>query len=246
MGWLKLKRLMKRFQHFSSNFSCSQCGYAVAELEPRMFSFNNPYGACTRCDGLGVIQYFNEKRLIQDEDVSISNGAIKGWTRRNRFYFYQLKCLAAHYDFSLTTKWKDYSQKIKDIILWGSKDKVDFSHRFRSGSRIVRKHKFEGIIPSTERRFKETDSDFIRDELSKLMSKSTCDECDGSRLNTQSRNVFINNTPIHSITSMRINDCFRLYKSYEVRWCKRKNCRKDFKRNQRTSNFFRRCWIKLS
>jgi excinuclease ABC subunit A len=213
----------------SSNFSCSQCGYAVAELEPRMFSFNNPYGACSRCDGLGVIQYFNEKRLIQDEDVSISNGAIKGWTRRNRFYFYQLKCLAAHYDFSLTTKWKDYSQEIKDIILWGSKDKVDFSHRFRSGSRIVRKHKFEGIIPSTERRFKETDSDFIRDELSKLMSKSTCDECDGSRLNTQSRNVFINSTPIHAITSMRINEALNFIKAMKLDGAKEKIAEKILK-----------------
>ena len=214
---------------FSSNFSCSQCGYAIPELEPRMFSFNNPYGACTRCDGLGVIQYFNEKRLIQDDEVSISNGAIKGWTRRNRFYFYQLKCLAAHYDFTLTTKWRDYPQEIKDIILWGSKDKVDFSHRFRSGSRIVRKHKFEGIIPSTERRFKETDSDFIRDELSKLMSKSTCDECEGSRLNTQSRNVFINNTQIHDITGMRINEALNFIKSMKLDGARKKIAEKILK-----------------
>ena len=214
---------------FSSNYSCSQCGYAIAELEPRMFSFNNPYGACTRCDGLGVIQYFNEKRLIQDEDVSISNGAIKGWTRRNRFYFYQLRCLAEHYNFSLTTKWKDYPQDIKDIILWGSKDKVDFSHRFRSGSRIVRKHKFEGIIPSTERRFKETDSDFIRDELSKLMSKSSCDECDGSRLNTKSRNVFINKTQIHTITSMRINEALNFIKKMRLDGAKKKIAEKILK-----------------
>ena len=121
---------------FSSNFSCSQCGYSIPELEPRMFSFNNPHGACEVCDGLGVTQFFNEKRLIQDDDVSISNGAIKGWTRRNRFYYWQLRCLAAHYGFDLNTKWKDYPEDIKDIILWGSKDKIDFSHRFRSGSRI--------------------------------------------------------------------------------------------------------------
>ena len=214
---------------FSSNFSCSQCGYAIPELEPRMFSFNNPYGACTRCDGLGVIQYFNEKRLIQDDDVSISNGAIKGWTRRNRFYFYQLKCLAAHYNFTLTTKWKDYPQEIKDIILWGSKDKVDFSHRFRSGSRIVRKHKFEGIIPSTERRFKETDSDFIRDELSKLMSKSECNECEGSRLNTQSRNVFINKTQIHTITGMRINEALSFTTNMKLNGAKKKIAEKILK-----------------
>ncbi|MDA9342629.1 excinuclease ABC subunit UvrA [Gammaproteobacteria bacterium] len=229
-GLVEIENLDKKLSIlFSSNFSCSQCGYAIAELEPRMFSFNNPYGACTRCDGLGVIQYFNEKRLIQDDDVSISNGAIKGWTRRNRFYFYQLKCLGVHYDFSLTTKWKDYPQDIKDIILWGSKDKVDFSHRFRSGSKIVRKHKFEGIIPSTERRFKETDSDFIRDELSKLMSKSSCDECEGSRLNTQSRNVFINETPIHSITGMRINEALDFTKKMKLDGAKKKIAEKILK-----------------
>ena len=206
----------KEVKLFSSNFSCSQCGYSIPELEPRMFSFNNPYGACEKCDGLGVIQYFNEKRLIQDEEVSISNGAIKGWTRRNRFYFYQLKCLAAHYNFSLSTLWKDYPSEIKEIILWGSKEKVDFSHRFRSGSRIVRKHKFEGIIPSTERRFKETDSEYIREELSKLMSKSACNVCNGSRLNKIARNVFINDTAIGSITSLRINDALAFIENMKL------------------------------
>ena len=207
----------QNIQLFSSNFSCSKCGYSIPELEPRMFSFNNPYGACEKCDGLGVIQYFNEKRLIQDEDVSISNGAIKGWTRINRFYFYQLKCLSSHFNFSLTTAWKDYPDEIKKIILWGSKDKVDFSHRFRSGSKIVRKHKFEGIIPSTERRFKETDSEYIREELSKLMSKSSCNVCNGSRLNRISRNVFINKTPIGSITSLRINDAAKFIENMNLK-----------------------------
>ena len=219
----------KEITLYSSNFSCSQCGYAVPELEPRMFSFNNPYGACTKCDGLGVIQFFNEKRLIQDDEVSIANGAIKGWTRRNRFYYYQLRCLANHYDFTLTTKWKDYPQKIKDIILWGTKEKIDFSHRFRSGSRIVRKHRFEGIIPSTERRFKETDSEYIRNELAKLMSESSCDECSGSRLNNFSRNVFINKTQIHKITSMRINDSLKFIKGMNLTGAKKKIAEKILK-----------------
>ena len=219
----------KNIQLFSSNFSCSKCGYSIPELEPRMFSFNNPYGACEKCDGLGVIQYFNEKRLIQDEDVSISNGAIKGWTRRNRFYFYQLKCLSNHFDFSLTTAWKNYPEEIKKIILWGSKEKVDFSHRFRSGSKIVRKHKFEGIIPSTERRFKETDSEYIREELSKLMSKSSCNICDGSRLNRISRNVFINKTPIGSITSLRINDASKFIQNMNLKGAELKIAEKILK-----------------
>jgi excinuclease ABC subunit A len=219
----------KNIQLFSSNFSCSKCGYSIPELEPRMFSFNNPYGACEKCDGLGVIQYFNEKRLIQDEDVSISNGAIKGWTRRNRFYFYQLKCLSSHFDFSLTTAWKNYPEEIKKIIVWGSEEKIDFSHRFRSGSKIVRKHRFEGIIPSTERRFKETDSEYIREELSKLMSKSSCNICNGSRLNRISRNVFINKTPIGSITSLRINDASKFIQNMNLKGAELKIAEKILK-----------------
>ena len=214
---------------FSSNYSCSQCGYSIPELEPRIFSFNNPHGACPKCDGLGVIQFFNEKRLIQDDDVSIANGAIKGWTRRNRFYYYQLRCLSNHFDFTLTTKWKDYPQKIKDIILWGTKEKIDFSHRFRSGSRIIRKHRFEGVIPSTERRFKETDSEYIRNELAKLMSESTCDECDGSRLNVYARNVFINDTQIHKITSMKISDSLSFIKNMKLDGAKEKIAEKILK-----------------
>jgi len=206
---------------FSANFSCSKCGYAIPELEPRMFSFNNPYGACSKCDGLGVFQYFSENKLIEDDDVSIANGAIKGWTRRNRFYYYQLKCLSEHYKFSLTTKWKDYPEEIKKIILWGSKDKIDFSHRFRSGSRIVRKHKFEGIIPCTERRFKETDSDSIRNELSKLISEDSCDACEGSRLNIQSRNVFIKDIQIHTITSMKIIDALEFFIDLDLKGAKK-------------------------
>ena len=219
----------KSLNLYSSNFACSQCGYAIPELEPRMFSFNNPYGACNKCDGLGVVQFFNEKRLIQDDEVSIANGAIKGWTRRNRFYYYQLRCLSNHFDFSLTTKWKDYTQEIKDIILWGTKEKIDFSHRFRSGSRIIRKHKFEGVIPSTERRFKETDSEYIRNELSKLMSETKCNECDGSRLNTYSRNVFINGTQIHNITSMRINDALNFIKEMKLKGAKKEIAAKILK-----------------
>ena len=214
---------------FSSNFSCSKCGYAIPELEPRMFSFNNPYGACEKCDGLGVFQYFSESKLIEDEDVSISNGAIKGWTRRNRFYYYQLKCLSEHYKFSLTTKWKDHPKDIKKIILWGSDDKVDFSHRFRSGSKIVRKHKFEGIIPSTERRFKETDSDFVRNELSKLISESSCDECNGSRLNIQSRNVFVDKIQIHTITSMKIIDALEFFMDINLKGAKKEIAEKIIK-----------------
>ena len=229
-GLIEIEDLDKKsISLYSSNFSCSQCGYSIPELEPRMFSFNNPHGACPKCDGLGVIQFFSEKKLIQDDEISIANGAIKGWTRRNRFYYYQLRCLSNHFDFTLTTKWKDYPQKIKDIILWGTKEKIDFSHRFRSGSRIIRKHRFEGVIPSTERRFKETDSEYIRNELAKLMSESVCDECEGSRLNTYARNVFINDTQIHHITSMKISDSLSFIKNMKLEGAKEKIAEKILK-----------------
>ena len=201
---------------YSSNFSCSQCGYSVTELEPRMFSFNNPFGACEKCDGLGVIQYFDQKKLISDDAATLNEGAIKGWNRRNRFYFHQLKCLAKHYDFDLDTPWKSYSEEIQNILLWGSKDKINFSKSFRSGSKIVRQHRFEGIIPNTERRFKETDSEFIRNELAKMLSDSHCTACGGSRLKKESRNIFINQTPIQNITNQKISDALSFFKKIEL------------------------------
>ena len=205
---------------FSSNFSCSQCGYSVSELEPRMFSFNNPFGACEKCDGLGVIQYFDEKKLITDTEATINEGAIKGWNRRNRFYFHQLKCLAKHYKFDLDTPWESYSEEIRRILLWGSKDKINFSKRFRSGSKIVRQHRFEGIIPNTERRFKETDSEFIRNELAKLLSDSHCDACEGSRLRKESRNIFVNGTPIQEITDQKITDALSFFQQIKLEGAK--------------------------
>ena len=201
---------------FSSNFSCSQCGYSVTELEPRMFSFNNPFGACEKCDGLGVIQYFDQKKLIADNSATINEGAIKGWNRRNRFYFHQLKCLAKHYDFNLDTPWESYSEEIQNILLWGSKDKINFSKSFSSGSKIVRQHRFEGIIPNTERRFKETDSEFIRNELAKMLSDSHCNSCEGSRLKKESRNIFINTTPIQNITNQKISDALSFFQNIEL------------------------------
>ena len=205
---------------FSSNFSCSQCGYSVTELEPRMFSFNNPFGACEKCDGLGVIQYFDQNKLISDNSSTINEGAIKGWNRRNRFYFHQLKCLAKHYDFDLDTPWESYSEEIQNILLWGSKDKINFSKSFRSGSKIVRQHRFEGIIPNTERRFKETDSEFIRNELAKMLSDSHCDACGGSRLKKESRNIFVNETPIQNITNQKISDALSFFQNIELEGAK--------------------------
>ncbi len=214
---------------FSSNFSCSQCGYSVTELEPRMFSFNNPFGACEKCDGLGVIQYFDQNKLVSDDSTSINEGAIKGWNRRNRFYFHQLKCLAKHYDFDLDTPWKSYTEEIKNILLWGSKDKINFSKSFRSGSKIVREHRFEGIIPNTERRFKETDSEFIRNELAKMLSDSHCNACGGSRLKKESRNIFINKTAIQNITNQKISGALSFFQNIKLEGAKAKIAEKILK-----------------
>ena len=202
---------------FSTNFACSQCGYSIAELEPRMFSFNNPVGACNKCDGLGVIQYFDQEKMVQEPDISINEGAIKGWNKRNRFYYHQLKCLANHYGFSLETKWSDLSPEIQNTILFGSKDIIDFSKRFSSGSRFVRKHRFEGVIPNTDRRYRESDSDYIKTELAKMLSESSCDACDGSRLNEASRNVLINDVPIYSIVSLKITDALGFIQNIKLK-----------------------------
>ena len=214
---------------FSTNFSCPECGYSIPELEPRMFSFNSPFGACNKCDGLGVIQFIDPSKLIPDEDVSINNGAIKGWTRRNRFYFYQLKCLANHYNFSLSEKWKNLDDDIRKIILWGGDDVIDFSKRWRSGSRLVRKHKFEGVITNTQRRFRDTDSEYMRNEISKLLSDKNCDACNGSRLKQESRNVFIKNTPINHITEMRINESLEFISELKLQGNKKKISEKIIK-----------------
>ena len=167
------------------------------------------------------------QKLIADEGLTINGGAIKGWNRRNRFYFHQLKCLAKHYQFHLDTPWEDYSEEIQKIILWGSKDKVDFSKSFRSGSKFVRKHKFEGIIPNTERRFKETDSEFIGNKLAKLLSESHCDSCEGSRLKKESRNIFINQTPIQDITKEKITTKVEQKKEEKLKKVEKKDIKSE-------------------
>ena len=202
--------------NFSTNFACSKCGYSITELEPRMFSFNNPVGACSKCDGLGVIQYFDKEKMVEDLDISINEGAIKGWNKRNRFYYHQLKCLANHYGFSLETKWSNLPDEIQHIILYGSKETIDFSKRFSSGSRFVRKHRFEGVIPNTDRRYRESDSDYIKTELAKMLSESSCDECHGSRLNEASRNVLIDDVPIYDIVSLKISDALEFIKNIKL------------------------------
>ena len=197
---------------FSSKFACSHCGYSIASLEPRLFSFNSPFGACQTCDGLGVHQYFDPDRLIVDPELTLASGAIKGWDRRSLYYFHLLKCVAAHYDFSLDTEWQDLSESQRQAVLYGSGDEaIDFSYVSDRGRHVNKKHTFEGVIRNLERRYRETDSQTQRDELSKMMTHAPCPDCQGSRLNQAARHVFIGETRLPELVKLPIGDCHAFF-----------------------------------
>ena len=175
---------------FSAKFACPVCNYSLQELEPRLFSFNNPMGACPTCDGLGVIEYFDPKRVVAFPHMSLGSGAIKGWDRRNQFYFSMLQSLAAHYQFDLDKPFEKLPEKIGQAILYGSGgEKIAFQYINERGRTTVREHSFEGIIPNLERRYRETDSVMVREELAKYLNNKPCPECAGTRLRREARHV---------------------------------------------------------
>ncbi len=203
-------------QLFSSRYACSQCGYSLNELEPRLFSFNNPAGACHRCDGLGVIQFFDPDRVVQDPNLSLPGGAIKGWDRRNAYYYQMIQCLAKHYAFDVDTPFNELTNQIQNILLNGSGDEdIEFEY-FRDRKRsIIRSHPFEGIIPNLQRRYTETDSIMVREELAKYQINKPCPSCKGTRLNDAARHVFINNLTLPEVTAMpvgKVQDLFETMK----------------------------------
>ena len=188
---------------FSANFACPICGYSISELEPRLFSFNNPAGACPECDGLGIQQYFDPNRIVQMPEVSLAAGAIKGWDRRNFYYFQMLKSLAEHYKFDIDKPYQKLPEKVKNILLNGSGgDEIQFVYTNDRGDVLKRKHAFEGIINNLSRRYKETDSQTIREELAKYISHRPCPCCEGSRLCKTARHVFINDTNLPTISNL--------------------------------------------
>ncbi len=188
---------------FSANFACPICGYSISELEPRLFSFNNPAGACPECDGLGIQQYFDPNRIVQMPEVSLAAGAIKGWDRRNFYYFQMLKSLAEHYKFDIDKPYQKLPEKVKNILLNGSGgDEIQFVYTNDRGDVVKRKHAFEGIINNLSRRYKETDSQTIREELAKYISHRPCPCCEGSRLCKTARHVFINDTNLPTISNL--------------------------------------------
>lgn len=198
---------------FSSKFACPVCNYSLSELEPRLFSFNNPAGACTTCDGLGVNQFFDEDAIVVSADLSLSEGAIKGWDRRSVYYFQMLTSLSEHVGFDIDKPFGKLSKKAKQIILHGSGNKpVSFRYLNDRGDEIVRNHPFEGIIPNMERRYRETESDAVREELAKYLTVADCQSCNGSRLNRAARNVFIESTTLPDVIRFPVGDALSHFK----------------------------------
>ena len=197
---------------FSANFACPHCGYSVPELEPRLFSFNNPAGACPTCDGLGVQQYFDEERVVQNPSISLAGGAVKGWDRRNFYYYQMLTSLAKHYDFDVEAPYESLPKNIRHIIMHGSgKEEVEFQYMNDRGDVVIRKHPFEGILNNMARRYKETESMSVREELAKNISNRPCADCGGSRLRPEARNVYIGQTNLPMISEKSIGQTLEFF-----------------------------------
>ncbi|BBL21954.1 excinuclease ABC subunit A [Acinetobacter radioresistens DSM 6976 = NBRC 102413 = CIP 103788] len=206
---------------FSAKHSCPDCDRAVGDLEPRLFSFNNPFGACPACDGLGTRSHFSADKLIHNPELSISQGAIRGWDRQRPYYYSMLQKVAAHYDYSLETPWKDLGKDIQKKFLYGTgREKIDLSYVDERGRRHNRVMPFEGVLPHLERRYRETESNYVRDDLSQYLSNAACDVCDGSRLNEISRNVKILDHTISQITRMSIGDAAHYYEHLHLEGAK--------------------------
>lgn len=202
---------------FSSKYSCPVCDYALPELEPRLFSFNAPMGACPGCDGLGVAQFFDPSRVVGHPELSLAAGAMRGWDRRNAYYFSMITSLAKHYKFDVDLPWQLLPEDIRGIVLHGSgKEAINLVYVGENGNKYQRKHAFEGIIPNLERRYRETESAAVREELSKYISERPCPECGGARLNRSARNVFVAERPLHEIAVMPIDTCLAFFQTLKL------------------------------
>ena len=202
---------------FSSQFACPLCGYSIADLEPRLFSFNNPAGACQECDGLGVKQYFDPDLVVTDSAASLAEGAIRGWDRRNIYYYHLLSSLASHYGFELETPFSRLRKKHREAILYGSgEQRIDFSYVNDRGDVIRRRHRFEGVLPNMDRRFHETESSFVRENLQKYLTVRDCPACLGTRLRTEARHVFIDGTALPEVTSGSVENTLEYFNKLKL------------------------------
>jgi excinuclease ABC subunit A len=199
---------------FSSRFSCPICDYSLPELEPRLFSFNSPVGACPACDGLGVTQFFDPARVVVNPQLSLAAGAVRGWDRRNQYYFQLILSLAKHYKFDVDTSWQDLPETTRKRVLFGSGDEqISFRYVTGASGAVTRKHRFEGIVPNLERRYKETESPAVREELAKFISERACPDCNGQRLNRSARNVFVADSNLPALTALPIEQSLAFFKT---------------------------------
>lgn len=206
---------------FSAKHACPECDYSLGELEPRIFSFNNPAGACPSCDGLGVKQYFDEGKVVQFSEASLAEGAIRGWDKRNIYYFHMLTSLASHYGFDVDTPWLKLKKKFRQLILHGSGDEeINFSYVNDRGDLYQRTHRFEGVIPNMERRYRDTESQMVREELAKFLSTQACPECKGARLRKEARHVFIDNRTLSEITALPVGEAHTYFLQLEFQGAK--------------------------
>ncbi|MGM3174598.1 excinuclease ABC subunit UvrA [Dickeya lacustris] len=202
---------------FSANFACPVCGYSMHELEPRLFSFNNPAGACPTCDGLGVQQFFDPARVVQNGELSLAGGAIRGWDRRNFYYFQMLRSLAEHYEFDVEAPFDSLSASIQKVILYGSgKENIEFKYINDRGDTSVRRHPFEGVLNNMERRYKETESTAVREELAKFISNRSCASCHGTRLREEARHVYVEQTTLPQIADMSIGHALTFFENIKL------------------------------
>ncbi|MDH5301173.1 MAG: excinuclease ABC subunit UvrA [Gammaproteobacteria bacterium] len=202
---------------FSAKFACPVCGFSVAELEPKLFSFNNPSGACPSCDGLGVAEFFDASRVVSHPELSLREGAVRNWDRRNNFYSSLLESLASHYRFDLDTPFKDLPDNIRNIVLYGSgKEEIAFSYADAKGRTTQREHPFEGIIPNMQRRYRETDSNIVREELAKYLNTQPCQDCCGARLNKAARHVYVAETTLPAITTLSIGEAAQFFQQLQL------------------------------
>lgn len=198
---------------FSSRFACPECGYSLSELEPRLFSFNNPVGACSSCDGLGVDQFFDPERVVHDATASLAEGAIRGWDKKTTYYYSMLESLARHYGFDTNTPFCDLSEEMQRVVLYGSgREIIEFNYHRPNGGYMVKRHGFEGIIPNMQRRYRESDSGMVREELAKYLSSRPCQSCQGARLREEARHVFIDDKNLPEITSYSIEQAYEFFK----------------------------------
>lgn len=202
---------------FSSRFACPHCGYSLSELEPRLFSFNNPVGACSTCDGLGIEQFFDPEKVVAHPELSLAGGSVRSWDRRNAYYFQMIKSLGRHFKFDPETPWNKLTKRVQKIILQGSgSESIEFSYHNERGRSVKKSHPFEGIIPNMQRRYRETDSNAVREELSRYISSQSCPDCKGTRLNQAARHVFINTHTLPELTKMPIGQVKKSFKALKL------------------------------